>query len=126
MADPMTTTAHVANPYVAPVANPYVALALGGASVVTDIIGLIMQKQAMGKAAREAKVIDARNFAYQQGRDEEGDRMNRETIKLSKQKLSLDRSLAMHGIKKDNIAQIENMFNTNIGLQDRLLKMWSR
>jgi len=106
--------------------NPYIGLATGGASVITDIIGLIMQKQAMDKAAAEAKAIDARNFAYQEGRDKVSDRFTRESMKMSKEKLGLEKTLALYNVNKDKIAQIENMFNTNIGLQDRLLNRWGQ
>jgi hypothetical protein len=114
MADPMT------------MANPYPDLALGGASFVTDIIGLIMQKQAMDEARNDAKAIDSRGVAYRAGRDKVSDKFNKESLKMSKEKLGLDRSLAMHGLNKDKIAQIENMFSNNIALQDRALRMWGR
>jgi hypothetical protein len=104
--------------------NPYVSLATGGAGVITDIIGMILQKRSMDEARKEAKAIDERNFAYQQKRDIVGDRFTREQLKQGREKLSLERALAMHGLNKDKIAQIENMFSNNIALQDRTLKMW--
>lgn len=114
MADPMT------------MANPYAYLALGGASFVTDIIGLIMQKQAMDEARTEAQAIDKREVEYRAGRDKVSDRFTRESMKMSKEKLSLERAFAMHGLNKDKISQIENMFSNNIALQDRALRMWGR
>lgn len=107
-------------------ANPYVGLALGGAQTATDIIGLIMQKQAMDQARQDAKAIDVRETAYRAGRDKVNDRFARESLKMSKEKLSLERSLAMHGLNKDKIAQIENMFSNNVALQDRALRMWGK
>jgi hypothetical protein len=106
--------------------NPYADLALGGASVVIDIIGLIMQKQAMDDAKKEAKAIDAREVEYRAGRDVVNDRFSKENLKLQKDQAALDKSLAMHGLNADKITQIENMFNTNTALQDRTLKLWSR
>jgi hypothetical protein len=114
MADPMTMS------------NPYVDLAVGGASFVTDITGLIMQKQALDEARTEARSIDKREVAYRAGRDKVSDRLNKESLKMSKEKLGLERSLAMHGLNKDKISQIENMFSNNIALQDRALRMWGR
>jgi hypothetical protein len=106
--------------------NPYATLALGGASVVTDIIGLIMQKNAMDRARRDAQRIDAREVEYRAGRDAVTDRFTKESLKLSKDKAKLDKALAMHGLNQDKISQIEKMFNTNTALQDRALNMWSR
>lgn len=106
--------------------NPYAGLALGGASVVTDIIGLIMQKQAMDAARREARAIDKREVEYRAGRDKVNDRFSRETLKMNKEQAALNKSLAMHGLNADKIAQVEKMFNTNVALQDRTLKLWSR
>lgn len=106
--------------------NPYIGLALGGAQSATDIIGLIMQKQAMDQARQDAKAIDAREVAYRAGRDKVSDRFTRESMKMSKEKLGLERALAMHGLNKDKISQIENMFSNNIALQDRALRMWGK
>jgi hypothetical protein len=106
--------------------NPYASLALGGVSAVTSIIGLIMQKQATDKAAKEAKAIDTREVAYRAGRDVVNDRFSKENLKLQKDQAALNKSLAMHGLNADKIAQVENMFNTNTALQDRTLKLWSQ
>jgi hypothetical protein len=104
--------------------NPYLQLGVAGAGVVTDIIGMIMQKQATDEAMREAKAIDTRNFAYQQKRDVQSDKFTKESLKQSKEKLGLDKALTMHGLNKDKVAQVEKFFNNNIGMQDRLLKLW--
>jgi hypothetical protein len=106
--------------------NPYVNLALGGGAIVTDIIGLIMQKQAMDRARREAKAIDEREVAYRASRDAVTDKMNKETLKMSKQKMSLERALAMHGLNRDKVSQLESMLNNNVALQNRTLSMWGK
>jgi hypothetical protein len=104
--------------------NPYATLALGGGNLVTSIIGMIMQKQAMDQARTEARAIDTREVAYRAGRDVVNDRFAKEGLKMSKEKARLEKALAMYGLNQDKVAQIEKMFGNNIALQDRTSKMW--
>jgi protein tyrosine/serine phosphatase len=112
--------------------NPYVAAGTAGVGIVTDIIGMIMQQQAMQVAQQEAKAIDFRNFSYSKERDKVSDRFNREQLKISKDQnqLSKDRfaqekTLTGYSIAKDKAQQAIDLLNSNNALRDRVLRNWS-
>ncbi|RPH88489.1 MAG: hypothetical protein EHM66_00335 [Deltaproteobacteria bacterium] len=106
--------------------NPAADAGLEGGNIALQVVSMIMEKQAMDAARAEAKALDYRNFDYQKGRDKVSDRFSQEALNLSKEKLKEDKMLSRYGLNKDKIGQIENMFNTNVSLQDRALKLWSR
>ena len=113
-------------------ANPYLGAATEGLGIITDIIGMIMQKQAWDEAKAEAKRLDYRNFEYGKERDAVSDRQWNEGLKLNKrvqslneQKFGLDSMLSKFGVTQSNIQQVGDMLNKNTALKNRVLQTWS-
>ena len=104
---------------------------VGGAGVVVDIIGLIMGNNANNRAAKEAKAIDARNWAYGQQQDRFNNKIasgqlknQKEALGIEKNRFAIDAVQAGAKMKQNEIDKLEALVNKNQALKDRVLQRW--
>ena len=108
-----------------------------------SIWGAYANQEEAKKSQNEAKGLDSRNFGAQQSQTDFQNRfateqaastnaLNKQQLQLSKDQLALNRNqfgeqvrMSNVGIAKDEVARIQNLLNTNVGLRDKLLGTWS-
>lgn len=119
--------------------NPYVQGGLMAANAATDIIGMILQMQAMEDAGIKSERMDERNFQYQQKRDRFSDKMAKEGLALQKENLAiakdqnqlaknrfaLDATQTGYGIVENQAKKVVDLLNADNSLRDRVLRNWS-
>lgn len=112
--------------------NPYLEAGSEGLGLITDIIGLIMQKQAMDEARSDAKGIDFQNRVYQESRDKVSDKISNANLKIAqdqnqiaKNRFALDATNTGYAISKDQAQKVIDLLNSNNTLRDRVLRNWS-
>jgi hypothetical protein len=114
-----------------------------GASAIAAIIAAVISAAATGTAAAvdsantasakdEAMRLSAKNDTERKANDRfEKDilmgnaRNQRNQVELQKDRFSQEKNITGYNMIKDKIGQVESLLNTNIGLQNNVLKKWS-
>jgi hypothetical protein len=110
-------------------------MASGGVKGISEngiaLVGMLMQRNEMRRAAGEAKTIDARNFEYQKGRDIISDEFMGKQLALAKQQQGLNEK--EFGLKKtitgmtaytQQLDRVADILNKNEDLKNVTLQRW--
>lgn len=121
------------------------AIGTGTALILSALIGAAakgigdhMNAQETDRLHAEAQGLDKRNFAETQrnnrfsrsmqrkqfGLQEDRLDLQRDQFGLQQDRFGLEKGMSKYKIMQDSIAKIENLLNTNVGLQNMVLGRW--
>lgn len=87
-------------------------------------IGAAVNASETNKAREEAERLDARNFAETQKANRFNQDMSKAQHGLQKDRFGFDKMQAGYGINRDQLSRVENLLNSNMGLQNLVLNKW--